>query len=675
MCGDDIVPLLLRGLELLRLVVEAHEARCGDRLNGAFGGGDRAGERALDQILSSHELGVAAEQNVGTATCHVGGDRDHAQPSSLGNDLGFLLVELGVQHDVAYALALQDVGEQFGLLDAGGAYQHRLLHRVQAFDLVGDGEVFFLGRTVDDIRILDAQHLPVGGDDDDVELVDLVELGGFCLGGAGHSGELLVQAEVVLEGDGRERLIFLADLHAFLGFDGLVQAIRPAAAGHQAAGELVDDDDLAVLDHVLHIALVERVCLDGDLDVVLHVPVLGVGDVADAEDGFDLLPTLVGDGDGARLFVDDVIAGPGLGLERLDQLAQFQLGNNGIGDGVFVGGLIGRAGDDERGAGFVDEDRIDLVDDAVVVAALHGLAEFELHVVAQIVEAELVVRAVGDVRSIGFAALAVVEVMHDDADCETEEAIDLAHPFSIALGEIVVHRYDVDAVAGERVQIAGKCGDEGLAFAGLHLGDLAGVQCHAADHLNVEVAHADDAATGLTNDREGFGQKLIERGLLGSDDLFGIRQAFDGFGDAGFEFKSFGLQLGVGEGFCGLIETVDLSKHREHALDGAFVAGTEDFGENFVEQNGCPSCVGARWRHRRRGSQPRVYVKRIGRTGVVTWTKRAGGRTLDAETGDGLELHGVCGGRAHRPDGAVQRERSDGKIERKGVAAIGVELR
>ena len=49
--------------------------------------------------------------------------------------------------------------------------------------------------------------------------------------------ELLVEAEVVLEGDGGEGLVFLADVDAFFGFDGLVQAIGPAAAGHEAAGE------------------------------------------------------------------------------------------------------------------------------------------------------------------------------------------------------------------------------------------------------------------------------------------------------------------------------------------------------------------------------------------------------------------------------------------------------
>ena len=52
--------------------------------------------------------------------------------------------------------------------------------------------------------------------------------------------------------------------------------------------------------------------------------------------------------------------------------------------------------------------------------------------------AELVVRAVGDIGSIGGAALVRLEIVDDQADREAEEAIDLPHPFRVALGQIVV---------------------------------------------------------------------------------------------------------------------------------------------------------------------------------------------------------------------------------------------
>jgi hypothetical protein len=101
-----------------------------------------------------------------------------------------------------------------------------------------------------------------------------------------------------------------------------------------------------------------------------------------------------------------------------------------------------------------------------------------------------------------------------DADGEAKEAVDLAHPLGVAIGEVVVDRDDVDALAGERVEIGGKRRDQRLALAGLHLGDLAVVQHHAADQLHVEVAHAQRAFRGLAYHRESLGQQLIQGGAV-----------------------------------------------------------------------------------------------------------------------------------------------------------------
>jgi hypothetical protein len=138
------------------------------------------------------------------------------------------------------------------------------------------------------------------------------------------------------------------------------------------------------------------------------------------------------------------------------------------------------------------------------------LAEVELHVVAQVVEAELVVRAVGDVAAVGGLALLVVQVVLDDADRQAEEAVDAAHPLRVAAGQVVVDRDDVDALALEGVEVGGQRGDERLALAGLHLGDRAVVQHHAADELHVVVPHVQHAAARLADDGEGLGQQVVE---------------------------------------------------------------------------------------------------------------------------------------------------------------------
>ncbi len=144
-----------------------------------------------------------------------------------------------------------------------------------------------------------------------------------------------------------------------------------------------------------------------------------------------------------------------------------------------------------------------------------ALLDVHRHVVAQVVEAEFVVGAVGDVGGVGLALVVGLHLREVDADREAEEAVELAHPLGVALRQVVVHRDDVHAVAGERVQVGRQRRHQRLALAGAHLGDLAVVQHHAADQLHVEVAHAERALARLAHHGEGLGQQLVERRALG----------------------------------------------------------------------------------------------------------------------------------------------------------------
>ena len=110
---------------------------------------------------------------------------------------------------------------------------------------------------VDEVGVVDADHRPVRRDRHDLQVVGVRELAGLGVRGAGHARELVVHAEVVLERDRRERLVLFLDVHAFLGLDRLVQTFAPAPTLEDAAGELVDDLHLALLDEVVDVALEE----------------------------------------------------------------------------------------------------------------------------------------------------------------------------------------------------------------------------------------------------------------------------------------------------------------------------------------------------------------------------------------------------------------------------------
>ena len=318
--------------------------------------------------------------------------------------------------------------------------------------------------------------------------------------------------------------------------------------------------------------------LDGNLDVMLQIPVLRVGDVADAQQLLDLLPTLIGHADGLVLFIDHEIAGEDLLFAALDLFPLFERGQDAVHAGILVRGLVRGAADDQRSAGFIDQDRVNLVDDREVVPTLHAIGVVKLHVVAQVVETELVVGAVGDVGAIRGAALGVIQIVHNHADGQPQELVDLAHPLGIAFGQVVIDRHHVHAMACQRIQVAGQGRYQGLAFAGLHFGDLALVQHHAADQLHVKVPHLQYPPASLAHHREGFGQNLVQHHFFFRYALFGVVDAIQPRGDAGAEFQRLGAQLVVRQSLHGRLERPGLFDHGRHPLDHAFVTGSENLG-------------------------------------------------------------------------------------------------
>ena len=80
----------------------------------------------------------------------------------------------------------------------------------------------------------------------------------------------------------------------------------------------------------------------------------------------------------------------------------------------------------------------------------------------------------------------------------------------LVFGEVVVDGDDVDALAGEGVEVGRSSGHQGLAFTGLHFGDVAQVQGGAAHQLDIEVAHAEGAGRRFTDGGEGLRQQIVQ---------------------------------------------------------------------------------------------------------------------------------------------------------------------
>ena len=494
-------------------------------------------------------LRVAAEADVDAAAGHVGRNRDRPDPSGLGDDRCLPLVLFGIQHLVGDALLAQSIRKTLRLLDRDRANEDRLAFSVAFDEVVGECVELRILRHVHEVGLIHPAHLHVGRDLNDTELVDLVELPSLGHRGAGHTGEFLVETEVVLEGDRGERLILFLDPDAFLGLDPLVEALGVAPTLENSSGELVDDLDLTVGHHVVHVAVIESLGLERYVEVVDHVDVGVVVHVLDTEEFLDL--------------GDPRLGGHHLALALIDLVVEF--GSQTLGDTGEVAVPLRRfpnaSADDERRSRLIHQDGVDLVDDGKVVSALGEIPRLHRHVVAQVVETELVVGAVGHIRGVCGSAVVRQHVALDQADGQTEETVHTAHPFGVAARQVVVHGDDVNTLPGECVEVDRHGRDERLALARLHFRNPVSVEHGGAHHLDVEVPLPEDSLCGFANDGVRLGLDIFE-GLTS--------------GEAGPEFVGLGAKRLIGEGMNRRFEGVDRSDDSLEVLELLALARAEE---------------------------------------------------------------------------------------------------
>ena len=354
----------------------------------------------VGELLADAHIGIAAELDVGAAAGHVGGDRNGARNPRLGDDIGLLFViarvedrehfylrgpliagikrreGVGISEVVLLpALLAQHLGKLLGFFDRRGADQNGLPAFLALLDQRDDGAVFFDRGAIDLVVIVEAGERHVGGDFQHLEIINVEKLVGLGQRRSGHAGELLVHAEIVLERDRGECLVFRLNLLMLLRFQRLVQAFGIAPARHHPAGEFVDDDDFTVAHDVILVALEQLVGAQGLIDVmhggdVFHViERIGFQEAGRLEPHLHLFHPGFGEVDGALLLVEIVIALVEIGNERIDGVVKIRT-------------VVKRTGNDQRRARFVDQDRVHLIDDRIDVAALDHVLQPVFHIVA-----------------------------------------------------------------------------------------------------------------------------------------------------------------------------------------------------------------------------------------------------------------------------------------------------
>ena len=451
------------------------------------------------------------------------------------------------------ALLAKHLGELLGFLDGRRADQHRLAALLAVLDQAQNGAVFLGGGAINLVIIVEADHWHVGRDFKHLEIVDVDELVRLRQGRARHAGKLLVHAEVILEGNGSERLVLRLNRLVLLRFQSLMQPFRIASARHHATGEFVNDDDLAVTHDVVLVAMkqlvrAQRLIHMVDSRDIFHVvEMVAFEQIGTAQHLLHLLHPHFAQRDGALLLVNLVV-----GLVQLGDIRIYGV--------VEIGPIIERSRDDQGRARLVDQDEVDLVDDGEDVPALDHVLQPVFHVVAQVVEAQLIVGTVSDVRVVGLLALLIIKAVNDHAHLQTQEIVDLAHPLGVAFCQVVVDRHHVHSASGERVEVHRQRRHQRLAFAGLHLGDAPLVQDHPADKLHVEMTLSQRALGCFAAGRKRGHQKIVQGRPCGNLLLERLRPS---------------AQFLVRERFELALQGVDLCNPRQVAFDAPLVGRTK----------------------------------------------------------------------------------------------------
>ena len=389
------------------------------------------------------------------------------------------------------------------------------------FDLFGNRIVFIVGIEINQIVAVNAGNGTVCRNDNDVNAVNFGKLFGFRFGGSRHTGDFFVKTEVILKGNGRQRPIAFSDGDVFFRFNGLVQSFGITSADQNASGKLVNNFHLSVLNHVINIALKHFMRPHSLCHVVRIFEILGIkkrsaDDLVRLQQRFELQHTLIGKSDAFALFVCFIIADTiGVLLRiligRRIFLHLFKISNQIVDLREFRRIIIRLTGNDQRRSRFINQNRVDFIDNAVMVTALNFLLNRPRHVIAQIIETELVVGSVSDIAAVRLPLGIVIHVGKHCSDGDSQQIIHRSHPISVALCQIIVDSNDMNAFTAQRIEVRRRYARQRLSFTGLHFGDLSVVQDDSAHQLNVVMAFAEFAPRRFPNQGKRFRQQGIQR--------------------------------------------------------------------------------------------------------------------------------------------------------------------
>ena len=89
--------------------------------------------------------------------------------------------------------------------------------------------------------------------------------------------------------------------------------------------------------------------------------------------------------------------------------------------------------------------------------------------------------------------------------------MNLAHPLSITLCQVIIYGNDMNTFPFQRIQICRQCRYQRLTFTGTHLCNTALMQDHTTDQLYTEMAQPDGSLGSLSYNGISLRKNIIQR--------------------------------------------------------------------------------------------------------------------------------------------------------------------
>ncbi len=225
-------------------------------------------------VVSQHgfhlRLHIAAQDNVGAPSGHIGGNGNRAFLAGLGNYFRLFIMILGVKNIVRHTPFGEHPAQFFRFFNGNSADQNRLPTPVLRCNLLHHGVKLGLLGTVNQVGKILPDHRFVSGYNHDIHAVNFPELVFLCSGSTGHTRQFLVHAKIILKGYGGQRPAFAGHLHFFFGFDGLVQTFTVAAAKHKPPGKFVHNNNFPVLNNIIPVSFHQDMGFQGLPDIIFN---------------------------------------------------------------------------------------------------------------------------------------------------------------------------------------------------------------------------------------------------------------------------------------------------------------------------------------------------------------------------------------------------------------------